>query len=107
MHLRNLQKKKFAEVEHSLSQQHQLVHGYGWAPGTLTMQGKPVLQGARPPEDNSRFFADTLLLYIYTYTYTYMCVCVYIYIYIYIYTSTKYVLIMTSVLGMWQMHFFG
>ena len=29
---------------------------YRWVPRTLTWQGKPVLQGACPPEDNSGFF---------------------------------------------------
>ena len=28
--------KKFTEASHSLSQQHQLVHGYRWVPRTFT-----------------------------------------------------------------------
>ena len=39
MKLANTEKslqKKFTEAEHSLSQQHQLVHWYGWVPRTLT-----------------------------------------------------------------------
>ena len=49
-------KNKFTEAEHNLSQQHQLVHWYRWVPTTLTQLGKPVLQGACPPEDNSGAF---------------------------------------------------
>ena len=45
--------KQFTEAKRGLSQQHQLVHGYRWAPRTLILQGKPVVQGACPPEDKS------------------------------------------------------
>ena len=48
--------KKFTEAERSLSQQRQLVHWYRWVPRILTYWGKPGLQGASPPEDNSGFF---------------------------------------------------
>ena len=48
---------------HSLSRQRQLVHWLRWVPGTLTQQEKPVLQGARPPEDNSRFLGPALHLH--------------------------------------------
>ena len=47
--------KKFIEAKHSLSQQRQLEHWCRWVPRTLTQWGKPVLQGAHPPEDNSGF----------------------------------------------------
>ena len=45
--------KKFTEAKCSLSQKHQLVHWDRCAPRTLTEWGRPLLQGARPPEDNS------------------------------------------------------
>ena len=48
--------KKFTEAKHSLSQQRQLAHWYRWVSRTLTQCRKPVLQGAHPPEDNSRVF---------------------------------------------------
>ena len=48
--------KKLNETKKSsLSQHHQLGHWYRRVPRTLTQQGKPVLKGARPPEDNSIF----------------------------------------------------
>ena len=50
------EKKKITEAKYSLSQQRQLVRWYRWVPRILTQQGKPVLQGACTPEDNSRFF---------------------------------------------------
>ena len=53
-HWKNLQ-KKFSEAQCSFSQQCQLVHWYSWVPRTLSKWGKPVLQGACPPEDNSIF----------------------------------------------------
>ena len=62
MHWKSLQ-KKFTEAEHSLSPQCQLVHWYRWFPRTLTQQGKPVLQGAHPPEDNFSFFGSPSYLW--------------------------------------------
>ena len=56
-HWKSLQ-KKFTEAERSLSQQCQLVHWYRWVLRTLTQPGKPVLQGARPPEENYGFFGS-------------------------------------------------
>ena len=46
----------------SLSQQHQRVHWHRWDPRTFTYQGKPVLQGALPPEDNSRVLGESPLI---------------------------------------------
>ena len=40
--------KEFTEAKCSLSHHHQLVHWHRWVPGTLTQQGKPVLQGPPP-----------------------------------------------------------
>ena len=48
--------KNFTEAKCSLSQHHQLVHWHRWVPRTLTSQGKPGLQGARPLESNSSLF---------------------------------------------------
>ena len=52
--------QKFTEAKCSLSQQRQLVHSYSWVPKTLSYWGKPVLQGAHPPEDNSRVLGGPL-----------------------------------------------
>ena len=54
-------KKKFTEAKHSPSQHHQLVHWYTRVPRTLTWQGKPVPQGAHPPEDNSCFLRGRII----------------------------------------------
>ena len=51
--------KKFTEAKLHLSQHHQLLHRYRWVPRTH-LAGKPVLQGAHSPEDNSRFFRSLL-----------------------------------------------
>ena len=60
--------KNFTEAEHNLSQR-QLVRWYRWVPRTLTLWGKPVLQGAYPPKDNSGFLGPPLYG-------VEMCVCV-------------------------------
>ena len=54
-------KKQFTEAECHISPQHQLVHGYRWVPRTLTKWGKPVLQGAYPPEDTSYFLVSPIV----------------------------------------------
>ena len=48
--------KKFTEAECSFLQQGQQMHWSRWVPWTLTWLGKTLLQGARPPDDNSRVF---------------------------------------------------
>ena len=45
--------KKITEAWCSLSPWCQLGHWYGWVAGTLTYLGKPILEVACPPEDNS------------------------------------------------------
>ena len=59
-------KKNFTEAEHSLSQQHQLAQCYRWVPRTLNKQGKPVLQRACLPEDNSVFGGIPPRIHIHT-----------------------------------------
>ena len=55
--------KILTEAEHRLSQQHQLVHWHRWIPRTLTLKGKPALQGAHPPENN--FFVGSPLILLF------------------------------------------
>ena len=72
-------KKKVTGAEHSLSQQRQLDHWSRWVPRTLTYLGKPVLQGACPPEDNSGVFWS-LVYNEYIHIYVYICIYTYIFI---------------------------
>ena len=55
---------KFTEANRSLSQQCLLVHCYRLVPRILTQQGKPVLQGACPSEDNSEIFLCSPLVHL-------------------------------------------
>ena len=55
---------KFTEANRILSQQCLLVHCYRLVPRILTQQGKPVLQGACPSEDNSEIFLCSPLVHL-------------------------------------------
>ena len=60
--------KKLPEAEHSLSQQRQLVNWYWQLSRTFISCWKPVLEGARPPEDNNNSgLGRSSIIFIYIY----------------------------------------